>query len=165
MDIRTDQAAKDKVLSLLKDITIAMMATQGDGGLMHARPMATNTAEFDGSLWFFTDANSPKVREIEAHPQTLLTYADPAGQNYVSVQGRAVLVRDRAKVSELWGEALRVWFPKGKDDPSILLIRVEVDSAEYWDAPSSTMVHLYGYAKALATGERPHPGESAAVRF
>ena len=40
METRTDQDAKDKVLELLKGINIAMMATHGDNGQMHARPMA-----------------------------------------------------------------------------------------------------------------------------
>jgi len=165
METRNDQDAKDKVLELLKGITIAMMATHGDNGQMHARPMATNTAEFDGDLWFFTDKDSPKIQEIERNSDVLLTYANETRQHYVSIQGQAELVQDQAKVDELWSEPLRVWFPKGKTDPSIALIRVTVESAEYWDAPSSTMVHLYGYMKALTTGERPNPGDSASVRF
>src|SRR6478736_739950 len=161
METRSDQDAKDKVLELLKGINIAMMATRGEDDQMHARPMATNTAEFDGDLWFFTDKESPKVAEIRRNPEVLLTYANETKQHYVSIQGQAEVVKDQGKVEELWSEPLRVWFPKGKDDPSIMLIKVRVESAEYWDAPSSTMVHLYGYMKALTTGERPHPGESA----
>ena len=65
MDTRTDQAAKDKVLELIKDARIAMMATRGDDGRQHARPMATNTVNFDGHLWFFSDADSPKIAEID----------------------------------------------------------------------------------------------------
>ncbi len=165
METRSDQEAKDKVLELLKGINIAMMATHGGDGQMHARPMATNTAEFDGDIWFFTDKDSPKIAEIRRNPEVLLTYANEMKQHYVSIQGQAEAVSDQAKVNELWSEPLRVWFPKGKDDPSIMLIKVRVESAEYWDAPSSTMVHLYGYMKALTTGERPNPGESASVRF
>jgi general stress protein 26 len=166
MDKRSDQAAKDKVVDLLKGVRVAMMATTAEDGRMHARPMATNLADsFDGHLWFFTDADSPKVAEVERTPEVLLTYADEGEQHYVSVEGRASIVRDRGKVAELWSEPLRTWFPKGLDDPSIVLIRVEVDRAEFWDSPSSTVVYLYGYVKALATGERPDPGESASVRF
>ena len=65
----------------------------------------------------------------------------------------------------LWSEGLRTWFPKGSDDPRIALIKVDVDMAEYWDSPSSTMVYAYGYLKAITTGERPNPGENASVRF
>jgi general stress protein 26 len=165
MDTRTDQAARDKVVALLQDIRVAMMATRGENGLMHARPMATSMTTFEGDLWFFTDNQSPKIAEIERDPEALLTNANESKQHSICVQGQAEVVRDRAKIAELWSEPLRVWFPKGKDDPEIALIKVHVRKAEFWDSPSSAVVYLYGYAKALATGERPSLGESATVRF
>jgi general stress protein 26 len=61
-------------------------------------------------------------------------------------------------MKELWTPAYKAWFPQGLDTPHICLIRVQVDHAEYWDTQSSTMVHLIGFAKALATGQRYHPG-------
>ena len=94
MESRTDQQAKDKVLELIKDVRIAMMASRGDNGQMHARPMATNTVKFDGSLWFFTDIDSPKIHEIEHDPEVLITYSDDDKQHYVSVSGRASVVQD-----------------------------------------------------------------------
>lgn len=165
MEMRNDQEAREKVIELLKGIPIAMMASKGSDGRMHARPMATSDAKFDGELWFFTDINSPKVEDLRRDPEVLLTYADEDRQHYVSVSGHAEVVRDTAKAKELWSEGVRVWFPKGAEDPSLALVRVTVDSAEYWDSPSSTMVYAYGYLKAVTTGERPHPGENATVRF
>ena len=53
----------------------------------------------------------------------------------------------------------------GFADPNIVLIRVHVDHAEYWDVPSSVMVHAYGYLKAVTTGKPAHPGDVGAVRF
>lgn len=165
MDTRTDQEARDTVVELLKGIRVAMLATRGEAGTFHARPMATAQATFDGDLWFFTDIHSPKVDEIDRDPQVLLTFADESSQVYVSVSGRAEVVRDTAKAKELWSEAARVWFPKGPDDPSLGLVRVTVDVAEYWDSPSSAMVMAYGYVKAVTTGRRPDPGENETVRF
>ena len=95
----------------------------------------------------------------------LLTYSDENKQHYVSIAGTADVVRDAAKAKELWTEGLRVWFPKGAEDPEIALIRVKVEIAEYWDSPSSTMLYAYGYVKAVTTGERPNGGENATVRF
>jgi hypothetical protein len=46
------------------------------------------------------------------------------------------------------------WFPNGIDDPTMGLLRIEVEKAEYWDSPSSTMVHLVGFVKAITTGKR-----------
>ena len=154
-----------KLGKLIEDIGFAMLTTAMPDGTLRSRPMATQRTPFDGTLWFFTPAESAKVHEVQAERHVNVSYADPAKNNYVSVSGRATVVRDRAKVKELWSESLRTWFPKGADDPDIALLKVTVDAAEYWDAPSSAMVHLYGYAKAVTTGKRPGPGENEKVNL
>ena len=141
------------------------MVTSTDGGL-RGRPMAAMNKDFNGELWFASRASTPKLDEIKSESHVLLAYSEPKSQNYVSVSGTASVVRDTAKVKELWSEGARVWFPKGPDDPEIALIRVEVESAEYWDAPSSKWLYAYGYAKARLTGEAPHDvGENKVVTF
>lgn len=165
MDTHDEQAAHDKVFALIKNIRVAQLVTVDDGGRLRARPMVAQQESFDGTLWFFTPAGSGKIHEIEHHPEVLLTYSDPSSQSYVSVVGECTVVRDRAKVGELWSEAMRVWFPKGRDDPDIALLEVRVKAADYWDSPSSTFLHAYGYVKAVTTGERPNPGDVRHVDF
>jgi general stress protein 26 len=116
--------------------------------------MATQETEFDGDLWFFTDAGSPKVDEVERDERVNVSYAAPDDNRYVSISGTARLVRDRAKIKELWNPVLKAWFPEGLDDPDLALLRVRVEKAEYWDSPSSKMVQLAGFVKAIATGKR-----------
>ncbi len=156
--------AREKVWSLIRETQVAMLTSE-DGGSLRSRPMVAAQSEFDGKLWFFTRAGSRKVAEVAHEDHVCVSYADPRKQNYVSLSGTAHLVRDQAMIAEHWREAVRVWFPKGKDDPDIALLRVDVDHGEYWDAPSSAMLHLYGYAKARLTGEPPHPGGHARVNL
>lgn len=166
METKIGPDAEAKVWSLIKDVKVAMMATHADGEHMHARPMvATHKAFENGELWFFTDKRSRKVDEAEANDRVLLTYADWDKQHYVSIDGTAAVIEDRQTIADLWSEGMRTWFPKGTDDPNIALLRVKVESAEYWDAPSSAMVYAYGYLKAVTTGKRPNPGETARVLF
>jgi general stress protein 26 len=166
MEIRNDKAAKDKLVSLIKDARIAMLTTRHADGAMHSRPMGTVEAEFDGHLWFFTDNDAEMIQDLQKIPDVAVTYSDERKQNYVSITGRAEILHDEAKAKELWSEVLRVWFPKGPEDPRIALLKIDVQMAEYWDAPSSTMLHAYGYVKALTTGERPkHRGDQVGVSF
>ena len=144
-----------KLYEMIKDVRIAMMTSAEQDGSLHSRPMYNHTIDDGGDLWFFSRAKTPKVSELQAHSQVNLAYSDPSGQNYVSVSGQAEIVRDRAKVKELWSEGLRTWFPKGPDDPDIVLICVHPASGEYWDSPSQTIMQIYGYAKARLTGETP----------
>ena len=96
-----------------------------------------------------------------------MSYADTDGQRYVSVSGTAQLVRDRAKVEELWNPIFNAWFPDGLDDPDLALLKVTVEQAEYWDSPSSKVVQLYGFVKAVATGKRlsDEIGDNEKLRF
>ena len=149
----------EKLARLIKGIRCAMLTTVDQDGTLRSRPMETQNTDFDGALWFFTDAGAPKVDEINREHEVNLAYADPHGNRYVSVSGTALVVRDKAKVDELWTPALKAWFPNGKDDPNIALLRVQVTKAEYWDAPSSTLVKLLGFTKAILTGKRYEPGD------
>ena len=153
-----------KLWDLIKTVEIAMLVTE-DGEYLRSRPMAMSQKDFDGTLWFFTRASSHKVSEVEADHRVNLSFAHPGKQDYVSVSGRASLVRDHAAIEEHWAESVRTWFPQGKDDPEIALLKVAVQQAEYWDAPSSAMLHAYGYVKAVTTGKSPEPGGHGQVKL
>ena len=150
----TTNSDVQKLGELIKGIRIAMLTTVDDEGCLHSRPMANQDNVFDGTLWFFTDATSAKVHELQRDRHVNLSYADPGENRYVSVSGTASVSRDRDKMKELWSPLHKAWFPDGLEDPNIALLRVEVEKAEYWDSPSSAVVRLFGFAKALATGKR-----------
>jgi general stress protein 26 len=161
-------AAEDrqKVWELIKGIRIAMLVTQDRSHKLSARPMAAANRDFDdGTLWFFAREDSPKLDELAESRNVLVAYAHPGKQDYVSLSGTARVVRDQAKVKQLWSEPARVWFPKGPEEGDIALIAVDVETAEYWDSPSATVVYAYGYAKAALTGEPPKMGENKKVAF
>jgi general stress protein 26 len=68
-------------------------------------------------------------------------------------------------MEELWNPILKAWFPKGLDDPSICLLKVDVEQAEYWDSPSSTLVQVVGFVKAMVTGQRADGGENEKINL
>jgi general stress protein 26 len=155
----------DYMMALLKDIRVTMMTTIHEDGTLRSRPMATQDLEFDGVLWFFTLENAPKVGDVQEHPQVNLSYVKPDDERYVSISGTAQLVRDKQKIDELWKPFLKAWFPNGKDDPNLALLKVTVTVAEYWDGLSNKMVQLYYIAKSAATGKVDMGGENAKVQF
>ncbi|MFL6227451.1 MAG: pyridoxamine 5'-phosphate oxidase family protein [Pyrinomonadaceae bacterium] len=152
-----------KLAEMIREIDFAMLTTAEGDGSLRSRPMSTQRREFDGDLWFFTRESAPKVGEIEREQQVNVSYAKPEDQRYVSVSGRATVVRERAKIEELWSPELKAWFPEGLEDPDIALLRVAVERAEYWDSPSSAVMHAVGFAKALATGQTYEPGENEKI--
>ena len=161
----TDPKARETLFDMIKDIRVAMMTTIEADGSLRSRPMWTQTPDANGDLWFMTKIDSSKTDEIGRAHEVGLAYSEPDDQNYVSVSGHATVVRDEAAIAERWQESMRTWFPNGKDDPELALIKVVPEYGAYWDAPSSTMLHAYGYVKAAMTGERPHPGGEGKVDF
>ncbi|MGI4872488.1 MAG: pyridoxamine 5'-phosphate oxidase family protein [Janthinobacterium lividum] len=143
----------NKLFDKIKEVRIAMLTTFDEQHQLHSRPMATLRPEADGSLLFFTDKESAKVFEVRKDSKVNLSYASPNDNVYASVTGHASTFRDEAKIAELWSEPMRGWFPKGKEDPNIMILKITIDKAEYWDSPSSLLVKGYAYLRAVVTGE------------
>ena len=162
-DHLTREQMLSKVNELIKNIKMAMLTTESEEGMLHSRPMATQEADFDGTLWFFTSANSSKAADLEWNPEVNVSYAQPSDTKYVSLSGSGEIVRDRAKMQELWNDIYRAWFPLGLDDPNVALLRVDVTVAEYWEAASGKMVQLFGYLQAMATGRPANVGEHGSM--
>ena len=153
----------DKLTELIEDIRIAMLTTAMPDGTLRSRPMATQQTESDGDLWFFTQASAAKAEEIRANPHVNVSYASPRENRYVSVSGTATLVRDRRKMEELWDQLYEAWLPHGLENPDLALLRVDVERAEYWDAPSATMAEIAGLLKVPATRGPSAAGENEKI--
>ncbi len=154
----------EKISDMIEDIRIAMLTTVDEQGNLVSRPMAALQVDEDSTIWFFTKRTSPKVDQIDNNEHKVnLAFADVSDASYVSVSGTAQELDDRAKVDELWNPQAKAWFPKGKDDPELILLKVHVDMAEYWNASDSTMVRFFQQATAAITGNPPKMGENEKV--
>ena len=154
---------KKKIGELIKDVRICMMTTAAGDGSFDSRPMATQETEFDGTVWFLTRHESGKVNEIENDAHVSLLYADPSNHNYVSAKGTAQVSRDQAKIHELWNPMFKAWFPEGESDPSVAVLKVEVEEASYWEASSSKLVFGIKYLARAVTGGKVDVGETGKV--
>jgi general stress protein 26 len=151
----------EKLRELVKDIDFCMLTTVDVNGDLHSRPMSSNgDIDPDGDIWFFTGASSHKVNEVAMAPKVNVSFADAKNQRYISITGTAQLVRDRQKIDELWRPQFKMWFPKGKDDPEVALLRVNLEKAEYWDSSSSTIGYALNFIASAITGKEPDLGEN-----
>jgi general stress protein 26 len=160
----TRQESIEKLKALIEDIDFAMLTTV-NGGQLRSRPMSTQEYEGDNELWFYTSDQTHKVEEIEADSRVNVAYSKPDDNVYVSVSGRAELVKDRRKIEELWNPILKAWFPDGLDDPTLSLLKVTIEEAEYWDSPNSKLVQIAGFVKALVTGQSADGGDHGKINL
>ncbi|MDT9595397.1 pyridoxamine 5'-phosphate oxidase family protein [Nocardioides zeae] len=155
-----------KVAELVDDARIAMLTTMTADGRHVSRPMALQEVEFDGDLWFFCHDDSDKVAQLRTNPQVNVSFSDQKNSAWTSVSGAATLVEDRAKAEELWSPALEIWFPDGLETPTLGLVKVHVETAEYWSASDSRVKRLIGGLRAAVTGDPDKfPAENETVRL
>lgn len=155
------QATADlrKLGELIDDIEVAMLTTHAADGSMVSRPLQTLAFDANGELVFFTAANSHKVEEITENSDVNIAYAHPGKQAYVSVRGRVRIDRDRATIDALWSMTQKIFFPDGKDDPNLMVLRVRVRDAAYWESSGNFVAQALDFAQAMLSEEPSDLGE------
>ena len=161
--MKTREEQVEFLYDKLADIRFGMLSTIDSAkGVIRSRPMTNKKVDRDGTLWFMTSDETAISFEVDQNQHVNVSYADTSDQLFISISGSGTVVRDRAKIHELWHAMDKAWFPEGVEDPHIVLIRVDVSAAEYWDSPSSKVVALYSLAKAISSGETAYDiGEHA----
>lgn len=140
-----------KLYEMIDKVKIAMLTTVEANGQLHTRPMHNQEADDQGDIWFFTEKNGAIASELAGNTQVSLGYADTGG-TYVALSGTGEMVHDKGAIDAKWTEDNKAWFPAGKDDPNIALLRVTPDRGEFWDFNSSTIVQAVAYVRAKVTG-------------
>jgi general stress protein 26 len=143
------------IASKIKDVPFGMFTTVDQSDVMSSRPLTTQQIDSEGNMWFFTSDEAAFTHDLEQHPTVNISFSRPEQSLYLSISGQAVLVKDPRKARELWTPLVKAWFPGGVDDPHLAMIRLKIQTAEYWDAGTSKMKQLLALAKAAITGERP----------
>lgn len=156
---------REKFWDMLEEQHACMLVTHGPGGTLHARPMHAIIERDLREIRFFTELSGGKAREIADSDEVCLTFVSHKKNDFVAVQGKAEMTQDRALVDKHWNKMVQAWFPQGKDDPNVGLIRIHVRGGEYWDASSSDIVNMLRMMTAAGTGKRPDMGENEKVRF
>ena len=163
---REDKLAKIKKLrSLIDDVNVAMLTSIKASGEFYSRPMNTMDLDDKGDIFFFSDEHTPEMDDLEQNNHVSVTYTNPESNTYIALNGRLYLAKDQGKINELWEPSCKAWFPGGKNDPNLSLIRIEILKAEYWDSSESNMVVLFNMLKAIIKGDTYDQGEHEEIVF
>lgn len=147
---------RQHIADLIDGINAAMLTTVEPDGSLASRPMAPLEMDTQGAIWFYTDLRSAKVEQLKS---VNLAFADTGEGTYVSLSGHGEIVTDRAHIERLWTAFAKPWFPEGPDSPNLGLIKFVPDAADYWDAPDSKMVRVFGVVASALAGKPIAMGE------
>ena len=140
----------------MRDIDFAVLLTRTVGGSIAGRPMSNNReVGFDGDSYFFTCNDTRTVADIERDPNVGLAYQAKSGMLglkpfFVTLEGRAIPIRDKAEFAKRWTKDLDGWFKQGVDTPGLVMLRIEADRLHYWDGYDEGELALDEKQSALA---------------
>lgn len=114
-------------------------------GSSHSEPL---TAQLDkdlvDTLFFFTG----KDNRLAGGGKVMAQFVSKGHDYFACMSGDIRQDNDRAMIDKLWNKQVEAWFPNGKEDPNLALLRMDIDSAELWE----TDISLTGRVKMLFGG-------------
>lgn len=132
---------KQKVLNLLDEQKVGTLATV-EQNQPHTRYM---TFFHEGlTLYTPTSKETHKAEEIEKNPNVhiLIGYSGEGfGDTYAEIAGTATLTDDSKLIDRLWSDEMEKWF-KGKDDPNLVILKIDPTSIRYMNEGSRTPAEL-----------------------
>lgn len=141
----------DSMISAAKEIMettrYCALITLDKSGHPQARTMDPFPPEEDMVVYFGTNTNSRKLREIRNDSRVTLYYGDPNGTGYVVIQGKAILIDDPEILVKYWKEEWEKFYPD--KNSTYALIRVNPEKLEIID-------YKHGIVGASETWTVPH---------
>jgi general stress protein 26 len=155
---------------LIEEIDTAMFTTRRQDGRLVSRPMANQVAAAGADLWFVTYDGAEKLIDLAHDRHVNLSYYKGRTREWVSVSGIAKTSTNRRKIRELYRPDWRAWFgAEGSDkdgtadDPRIVLIGVDIESAMFMEVNKPQPVIFFEFVKGLVTGKPAEIGKTQSI--
>lgn len=153
-----------KLRDLVEQVSTSLFATINKNTLEEEyRPMEAQLVDDDGCIWFFSKKDSEKNKAIEANNEVKLFFCNPSKSIFLIANGVCEIVYDKVKIDKMWSTFLKVWFTEGKDDPTITLLKVQVNDAYYWDTEGTKMINFVKMIASVATGKTVDLGNEGSI--
>jgi len=102
-----------------------------DSGKEHAIPMrAQLDKEANSSIWFYTSRDNRLAKGGPA----MMQFVAKGHDLFACVSGTLSEETSEARKDKHWSKAVEAWYEQGRQDPSLLMLRLDLRDAEIWEA-------------------------------
>lgn len=152
-NLRSKEAI-EKLKSLIDSIDIGMIGSyQTNSDFVYAVPMSRQEVDDEGNIWYILSSDSQTFKNIEANRKVSLLYSDIKSYTFLSVNGIGELSNDQARIDKYWNKMMEAWFEKGREDPSIRILKVLPSEGHYWDNKTNKLFTFLKVATSAITGK------------
>lgn len=149
-----NQEAIEKLQEIINKIDVGMLSTYPNNTeYVHAVPMSRQEVDEQGNVWYLFSSESDTFKHLQQSKKVSLLYADQGSYTFLSINGIAEVSSDKARIEKYWNKMMEGWFEKGKDDPTIRVLKVTPLDAYYWSTKSNKVVTLLRVAASAITGQ------------
>lgn len=157
------QEAISKFKELVQHQSVCHFATALQSPPAVTRPMSVQKVCDQGNFWFLSSADSNKNSQIITDPRVQLYFSNTDKYEFLTVYGKATITRDRDKIDELWNDIAKAWFPQGKNDPNVTVIKLAPEQGFYWDTKDGKIVSMIKILISAATGKTLQEGVEGTI--
>jgi len=158
----TPADAEKEFWKSLKESNTGMLGLDQPG--YHAQPMTGFAEPETGTIWFFTRSDTDLARDVAAGAvggggqSGMFTYQAKDQKVQACLHGEMSIDHDRARIDKFWNPVVAAWYPGGKDDPALTLIRFDGDDGRVWVSDKGALGFGYQVLKANLTKTVPDAG-------
>ena len=158
--------AEDRLFKAIEDTRVGMLGVAG-GEPRHMQPMTAYVEREANELWFFTYRDTDLVRDVNASGghYAMFCVISKDREVYACLGGELEEHFDRERMERYWNPVVAAWYPEGKDDPRLTLLRMRLDDAQMWLSQAGPVRFAFEIAKANMTRDQPDLGGRADIRF
>jgi len=134
----------------------------------HAQPMTAFREAETGTIWFFTRDDTDLARDagVGSGQSAMFHYGSKDQSVWACIRGElSIAPRNPELIDKYWNPILAAWYPDGKDDPHLTLLRFDADDGRIWVSEGGFFKFFYEVAKANITKTMPDAGGVADVKL
>lgn len=154
--VLTPAEAETEFWKHLKSSNTGMLGLDRPG--YHSQPMTAFREEETGTIWFFTRDDTDLAADVATAQDAMFTYQSKDQEVFACIHGMLSIDNDRARIEDYWNPVVAAWYPEGKDDPHLTLLRFDGDDGRIWLSKKGPVSFFYEIAKANLTKTLPDAG-------
>ena len=131
----------------------------------HMQPMSPQLAREEEAIWFYARKDSDIARASNGGGKVHLCVMSKDQDYQACLHGTLEEVYSPQHIERFWSSMTEAWFPGGKSDPALTMLRFKPHNAAIWASTNSVLRLGWEVAKANLTGEEPDVGYRTEISF
>ena len=151
-----EENPQEQLLEHLKDARCVMLGTPNSDA--HMQPMSPQVDVEDGAIYFFSDTTSHLGKALLEEPG--FAHMCHIEKDYQAcVKGYLITHDDPETVEKFWNPVVSAWYPGGKTDPKLMMLKFVPHDASLWASDKNILTFAYEITKANINDELPDMGK------